>query len=497
MSVLGLDVGTSTCKGIVLSADGVILAEEQISYADAVCISGASAEILASCFAEYAAQVIRALAARTKEDPIEAIAVSSHGETLIPIGADGKALTGAMLSMDRRCAKYSDALVDALGQDKIYSITGSMMHPQFPVPKVMWLQHAHPEIAEKVAHYDTAEDHIYRMLGVPGVMDFSIASRFGGFDIQKKRWSKEILDAAGIKEELYSKPVCGGTPLGYVPENIAKHLGLGNRVLVVAGGHDQPCAAIGMGIVEPGTVTVSAGSYECAALATERPLNDKRGMTYGLNSYCHVLPDQYITLAFFVSGMMVKWYLDTFCSEESRIAKAQGLSVYEYMENQSDGKPTGICVTPHIFGSMNPEWSEKNTAKISGLTANTSKATLYQAVLEGTCCELDLNLRVLENLSKPINRLLMTGGGTNSDRWMQMRADITTKPIEIVRNGVEASCLGAAILAGIGAKMFTDAADANRRIKRNLKEYQPQNIDGYTAQKDAFLLLHRPGLLAD
>lgn len=155
------------------------------------------------------------------------------------------------------------------------------------------------------------------------------------------------------------------------------------------------------------------------------------------------------------------------------------LCIYQYMENLSDGTPTGICVTPHIFGSMNPEWSEKNTAKISGLTANTSKATLYQAVLEGTCCELDLNLRVLEKLNKPINRLLMTGGGTNSDRWMQMRADITTKPIEVVCNGVEASCLGAAILAGIGAKLFADVSDANGRIKRNLKKYQPKNIDSY------------------
>ena len=497
MSVLGLDVGTSTCKGIVLSADGAILAEEQISYADAVCISGASAEIPASCFTEHAAQVIRMLAVRTKDDPIEAIAVSSHGETLIPIGADGQALAGAMLSMDRRCAQYSDKLVSRMGQERIYSITGSMMHPQFPVPKVMWLQTEHPDLTGKVVHYDTANDHIYRMLGIPGMMDYSIASRFGGLDVNTRKWSDEIMDAAGIKEDLFSRPVCGGTPLGYIPEAIAKDLGLGNRVLAVVGGHDQPCAAIGMGVVEPGTVTVSAGSYECAVLATDKPLNDKHGMVYGLNSYCHVLPNQYVTLAFFVSGMMVKWYLDAFCSEERHIAKDLDMSVYHYMESLTDGNPTGICITPHIFGSMNPEWSEKNTAKISGLTANATKGSLYQAVLEGTCCELDLNLQVLEKMNSKVDRLLMTGGGTHSERWMQMRADITGKPIEVVSDGVEASCVGAAILAGIGANVFVDAEDANMRIKRNLKNYKPQNMDSYTGQKDAYLLLHRPGLLAD
>ena len=346
-------------------------------------------------------------------------------------------------------------------------------------------------------NYDTASDYIHRCLGIPKVVDYSMASRFGCFDIHKREWSEEILAAAGISESVLSKPVCGGTCLGKVSSIIAAKLGLSDSVCLVAGGHDQPCASIGMGIIDEDTITVSAGSYECAARISDLPVNNQKGMRYGLNSYCHVLPDKYITLAFFVSGMMAKWYLDTFCHKEKELAKAEDRSIFNYMESAFADDPTGICVTPHIFGATNPEWDEKATAKITGLKASTTKADFYKAVLEGVCCELDLNIRVLELLTAPVRRLLMTGGGTKSARWMQMRADITGKEIEAVTENAEASCVGAAILAGIGIGIFRDTEDANRRIRRNLKQYSPKNTDSYQPQKAAYLLLHRPGLLDD
>lgn len=496
MSILGLDVGTSTCKGIVLSAEGKLLAQRQQNYAEQVVLGNNGAvEISADCFWKNTAAIIRELSSEVTDDPIETLAVSSHGETLIPIDAHGQALTPAMLSMDRRCSRQSEELVQRLGQEKIYGLTGSMMHSQFPVPKVMWIKKEHPELAEKAIQYDSANDYIYRRLGFAHVVDYSIASRFGGLDIRKHRWSEEIFEAAGLKKDIFSEPVCSGTLLGMIAKETASELGLGSNVKVVAGGHDQPCSSIGMGTVEEGTVTVSAGSYECAAISTREPLNNGEGMRYGLNSYCHVLPGQYITLAFFVSGMMTKWYLDTFCQAEKQTAGKRGISYFELLESMTNSEPSGICVTPHIYGSMNPEWSEYQTGKITGLTAGTTKADLYKAVQEGTCCELDLNLQVLEKLSHPIKRLLMTGGGTKSRRWMQMRADITKKQIDVSEDGIEASCMGAALLAGIGSGIFSGPEDANDKISRSIRSFAPVNSQKYESQKADYLTLHRPGLL--
>ena len=159
-------------------------------------VKGEVAEINPAVFQDNVAEVIRSLAQRTKDDPIEGIAISSHGETLIPIGADGNPVTNAILSMDRRSNQYHEELQERLGREKIYHITGSLSHPQFPVPKVMWLQAEHPDLASSVIHYDTANDYVYRKLGIPGVMDRSIASRFGGLDVRTGMWSQEIMDAA-------------------------------------------------------------------------------------------------------------------------------------------------------------------------------------------------------------------------------------------------------------------------------------------------------------
>ena len=491
MSVLGLDVGTSTCKGVVLAADGRILAQEQCAYDAAARLDGAKAELSPACFENSVKTIVAALAARCKDDPICAIAVSSHGETLIPIGADGKPLADAMLSMDRRCQADSDELIKRLGQEAIYSITGAKMHPQFPVPKVMYLQRRQPELARRTVHYDTANDYVYRILGCPGTMDRSIASRFGGFDVRRHHWSKTVFEAADVSPELFSKAVCAGTVIGEMPRSLAASLGLTEPVLLVAGGHDQPCAALAIGGGEH-ILPVSAGSYECAVLSTAQPLNTPDGFRYGLNSYCHVLPERYATLAFFVSGMMVKWYLDTFCTE---LMQRLGSRIYAHMESQWRDGPTGICFTPHIFGAMNPEWSEHAAAKISGLTANATRAGLYKAVLEGTCCELDLNVRVLEKLTGPIERLAMSGGGTRSEAWMQLRADITGKPVAAMQSGAEASCLGAAMLAGLGAGIFRDADEARGRLQTTVRTYLPTQPDRYRTQKAQYLALHCPGLL--
>ena len=491
MSVLGLDVGTSTCKGIVLADDGRILAQEQRSYAEAVRIDGAAAELSPRCFENGVKAVISSAAERCGADPIRAIAVSSHGETLIPVGADGAPLADAMLSMDRRSQHDSDLLIERLGRQRLYQITGSMMHPQFPVPKVMYLRREKPEIAQAAVHYDTANDYIYRILGCPGVVDFSIASRFGGLDVHKRAWSDDIMDAAELPCGLFSVPVNAAACIGYMPEALASSLGLKERVALVSGGHDQPCAALSIGGAE-NALPVSAGSYECAILSTDTPMNGSDGFRYGLNSYCHVLPGKYATLAFFVSGMMVRWYLDTFYAEESH---RLGADIYSYLERQFRDGPTGICFTPHIFGAMNPEWSEHAAARISGLTAGASKTDLYKAVLEGTCCELDLNIRVLEKLAGPIRRLVMSGGGSRSDIWMQLRADITGKEIDVTDSGAEASCLGAAILAGIGIGVFSGPEDALNRIQRSVRRFLPRNGSRYETQKANYLLLHRPGLL--
>ena len=494
MSVLGIDVGTSTCKGVVLNENGLCIAHASLSYAQDVCAENGAAELPAEQFRDSVFALIRKLSDETQGDPIRALAFSTHGETLIPVDAHEQALTPAMLSMDRRCAAEAEEMAEIIGASSFYRITGTPMHSQYPAPKIMWLKRKCLETAARVAHYRSTQDYLHGVLGVPGFVDYSLASRFGALDVRKRAWSDDILRCVGIRADELSVPVAAGTAIGVIPDEIARDLHLPFGVKLVAGGHDQPCASLGMDAKQR-CVTISAGSYECAALATAEPLNDERGEKFGLNSYCHVLKDSYVTLAFFASGLTVQWFIDRFCRYEAEQAQREGKDVHALLEALMPGKPSGIRFTPHAFGAMNPEWNENARVQIAGLGSEDSVGALYRSVLEGTACEMDLNLRALEKLAGKIEAVSISGGGTRSEKWMQMRADIMNREIDCLTGGADASLLGAAILAGIGCGMFADADEAQAALRLERRRFFPENAQAYDRQKAQYLLLHRKGLL--
>ena len=497
MSVLGVDMGTSGCKAIVLAADGRVLNQCGQSYAGKIRLDGDCAEIPAEVFAEGLFGMIRRMADSVKTtDPIRAIALSTHGETLIPVDASGRALCSAILSMDRRSAGELPRLEREIGAEQFYRITGTPLHSQYPASKILWLKRERPELVRKTARYCTVQDYLHGRLGAAGAVDASLASRFGMLDIKKRAWSEEILNAVGAGNAQLPQTVCAGTVLGAIPHALAESLGLEDGVSVVAGGHDQPCASLALG-AQRGRITVSAGSYECAAVTTDRPLNDAKGRRYGLNSYCHVLKDQYITLAFFASGLTIQWVIDRFCRWESAEAERRGMDVHELLEEMSADRPTGICVSPYFYGSMNPEWNERARAAIVGLSAADGVGEVYRAALEGTACELDLNLRVLEKLSGRAAEVVMGGGGTSSRRWMQIRADIANRPLDRDCSGTDASCMGAAMLAGLGIGMFASPEEAFARRRSFMERIQPRNSADYARQKAEYRSFHRAELLSE
>ena len=474
MSVLGIDVGTSTCKGIVLSSAGKILAQAYQNYTKKPAIFEDKAEIDAEVFKEGVFSVIKKLASEVKDkDAIQAIALSTHGETLIPVDKDGKPLRPAMLSMDRRCVAQKERIAEKIGEKRFYAICGTPLHTQYPMPKILWLKENEPQTVEKTATFCTTQDYLHLALGVGRFVDYSLASRFGGLDIRQRNWSSEILQVVGVTAEQFSTPAKSGKVIGQIPTAIARELGLDNGVSVVLGGHDQPCSALGMG-AKDGVITVSAGSYECLSVATDEPLNDEKGYAYGLNSYCHVLDNKYVTLAFFASGLTVSWFIDTFC---------QGKYTFAELEALAPTTNTGICFTPHVYGSMNPCWNDKAKAKIVGATAQTTIGGLYKALLEGASCELDLNVQVLEKLSGVSKQLTFCGGGTKSNLWMELRADILNREIERLDGGVDCSCMGACILAGLGVGVFKDAETAIKTLDYAKTVFSPKNADGYALQK--------------
>ncbi|HUW32647.1 MAG TPA: FGGY-family carbohydrate kinase [Planctomycetota bacterium] len=462
MSLLGIDVGSGSCKAVVFSETGGVLAKASREYARPPrSPQPGMFEIDADEFWRAVAHVIRSVAANARP-PVCALAISSHGETFVPVDMHGAPIAAAVMNADSRAVEQSDSWRDSLGENRIYEITGLPLHPMFALNKLMWLKRHQPEVFDAAAKFVSVEDYILLKLGMPAVTDYTLASRTMAFDIRRKRWSAEILDAAGVPESKLPEAVPSGTQVGVLAAGIAADLGLPPGVLVATGGHDQPCGALGAGVIDAGDVADSAGTYECMTAASREPRNTARALAYSLNSYCHAVPDRYVTLAFFPAGVAVRWFVEQFCTDEQREAERRGVSVYDVLAERLPDGPTGLCITPHFIGSCNPYWDVRATGVAVGLTPAITRHHVYKALYEGIACELALNAGVLEEICGRFDSITITGGGAASPFTVQLRAALAGKRIRTLQS-MDAVCQGAAMLAGIAAGIYRDAEDAVHR----------------------------------
>ncbi len=457
MALLGVDLGSSGCKAVVFHEDGKPLSAGTHTYAPRCGADGAvelDPETLFNAFIKAVGT-----AAVQSPEPVTAFAVSSHGESYVPLAADGRPAGAMVMNVDNRAVQEAADLENELGCARIYDGCGVPPHAMFAIPKILWRKrHVAHCAAER---FLSAGDYILHRLGVEPLTDYSLACRTMGFDIRRKEWSGDVLDAAGLQASQFAVPVQAGTVAGVLGSAMARALHLDPGIPVSVGGHDQPCAILGAGVLAPGEGGVSAGTYECLAITSMQPYNTPDALCYRLNSYCHVVPDRYITLAFFPAGVAVQWVVQQLCGLDALQAQAEGCSVYDLLARivGADSAPTGICIAPHWVGACNPHWDVRATGVIAGITPACTRHQLYQAVYEGIACELALNIDVLERLTGPINDLRISGGGARSPFTVQLRADIAQKPFSML-DTPETVCKGAAMLAGIGSGVFTDSAQA-------------------------------------
>lgn len=489
MSLLGIDVGSSGCKAVVFDNKGDILAKSVINYWPNT--DGVFSEMDADIFWKSVIKVVGDVSKKSKKDEIEALSISSQGETFICVDKSGNCVYPAIMNSDNRATREVDLLNRIFNEEKIYSISGSPLHPMFPLAKILWLKKNKPDIYERTRYFLSAGDYILYKMGFGAISDYSLSSRTQLFDVNKRSWSNEILENVGFGKKKLPDTHQAGIEVGKLNKEIAEILNLKPGVVVGLGGHDQPCGALGAGVISHGDTVDSAGTYECLAVSSDNPNLSLDSRKYNLNSYCHVVENKYITLAFSPGGVMVKWLIDNFFNAEKDRASKKNINLYEYLEKRVPNDPTGICITPHIIGSINPNWNPYATTTIAGITLKTNKYNLYKAIFEGISFELNLNIKVLESLVGKFDFIYITGGGSSSKKWVKLRSDITSKSFKTLENQ-ESVCLGAAILAGLAAKKFKSVEEAIKELVKVNEEFLP-DIDifyKYQRQRKQYKLIY-------
>jgi xylulokinase len=472
MSYLGIDVGTTGCKAVAFDEDGHILAAAYREYPLHFPRPG-WIELDSNRVMKSVRETVREAAAKTRKDPVRAFAVSAQGEAVTPVGKDGKYLHHAIVTFDARTAPLVDWWDRRVPRRRLYQISGMPLHGMYTASKILWWKQERPDVFRRAARFLCYEDLLFHSMGLEPTIDASLASRTMFYDIDRGTWSSELLRIAGLEADRLAKVVPSGTVVGEVGEKAAREFGLPRGTVAVTGGHDQPCGALGAGVVEDRVGMYATGTVECITPAFRRRAVHPDLIQNNIACYPHVVRGLFVALTFnFTGGSLLRWYRDTFAGEEKALAKKAGKDVYDLIVGQAAKEPTSIFVLPHFTSTGTPHFDTNSRGVIAGLRLSTTKGEVVRALLEGVTYEMALNARILEECGARIDSFRAIGGGAKSPFWMQLKADLLGKPVSALRVP-EAACLGAAILAASATGRFSDPREEALRLAKIDRTYHP------------------------
>jgi xylulokinase len=445
LSYLGLDIGTGGCKAVVFDRGGKELASAFREYPVLHPFPGWAEinpdEVINKCF-EVISEVNAAIS-----DPVVSMSISSQGEAFTPVGKNGQVLGNAMVSSDSRARDIAVNWSEDFGTKKIYCITGHTPHPLFTLFKILWIKENQADVWRDAIYFLCFEDLFHYKVALEPRISWPMAGRTMMFDVINHQWSSAILDAAGLSANKLAIPAAAGEITGTIGQEMGKRLGFKNPVILVAGGHDQTCAALGAGVIEPGMCMYATGSVECFCPILEKPSFSDELQRNNLCCYDYTIKGKYTTVAYSLTGgNILRWMRDELGQTEIIMAKEAGQDPYTLLLDDMPTAPTELLVLPYFSATGTPYFDTRAKGAIIGLQLTTTRGEITKALLEGVAMEMKLNLKMMEKSGMKISTFIATGGGTRNKTWTQLKADVLNKKI-IVHNVREAGCYGAALLA--------------------------------------------------
>jgi xylulokinase len=456
MLSMGLDAGTTGVKAIVVDSSGAVLGQSFHEY-DVICEAPGLAEQDSALVWRCTKEVIGAAVSQCgNKNGVRVMSLSVQGDAIIPVDRNLRPLHRALLGMDYRSEKQSRLFDEKFGGRYLFGKTGMRPHPMNSAAKILWFIQERPEIAEKTWKYMTYADYLLSLLGADEpLIDHTMASRTMLFSLESKEWIDELLSFMGLDRDKLSRPLPSGEKAGFLRGDLAREWGIASPVALVTGGHDQTCAALGAGVTEENIAVDSHGTAEVISTAFNGTRTGDVMFESFYPCYCHAKKDMYFTFSLnHIGGILLKWYRDKFCAEEIREAETKGVSAYRIMEDKCPSGPSSVFVLPHFNGSGTPWCDLRSRGAFLGLTMSTERHDITGGIMDSLAYELNINLEQLRRAGIAISNLRAVGGGANSPRWLQIKADITGCTVSTLKIR-EAACLGAALLGFAGMEFST------------------------------------------
>lgn len=465
--LLAHDLGTTGNKATLYSTEGGLIVSELYSYSTSYPHPNWAEQDpndwwLATCTST------QRLVQKSKINPADIAVVSFSGQMMgaVMVDRQGMPLRSCIIWADMRSEKQTADIADKVSPQKVYEITGNPISPSYTIEKVMWIRDNQPDIFRQTYKFLHAKDYIVSRLTGKFVTDYSDASGTNAFDLVKREWSPQLVDATGLPFEIFPEAFPSTTVVGEVTTEASQTFGLRAGTPVVIGAADGSCAAVGAGVVREGSAYNYIGSSSWIALATRKPLIDQRQRTV---TFCHVDPQMLMPLGVMqCAGGAYQWFKEEIGSLEANAAQEAGISPYELLNLKADATIPGahnLLFLPYLLGERTPYWNPKARGAFIGLTRGHTKADLTRSILEGVRFGLRTILDTFLEQGVSIEEVRVMGGGARGNVPCQIQADIFQRRILRTKLLEEATSLGAAIAGGVGVGLFKDFLVAEELVK--------------------------------
>ena len=464
MSLVGIDIGSSSVKVSAYSEEGVLIGMGSCKLTPLYPGPGLW-ETDPEDVWQATATAMRSLMSQSalKHDPPQAIAISASGRENFPADDQGRPVGNGIMGADVRGAEFEVPSPGASMPEPWCLSCGHLRERMDPVFRYAWWQTNRPDVMRRARHFFGWIDFLtFRMTG-SAVMDHSTASRYAVYDLARRGWDAERVRAFDFPAELLPNTQPWGSVVGEIKTAVAEAWGLPAGVVVAQGCHDLNCAAYGAGVFEVGTVCLVSGSYENILVITDR-LPTANMLVKGLSVMPQPGQAGLSIIAVHPTGNAVlNWARGLLGEEIEDIEKA--------LENRR--KPSSVLAVPYLSGSM-AYWDDGRKARgaLIGLTLATRNVDILQAFMESIAYDTVNTLSLMRQEGILVERIRITGGGARSPWWTQLKADMTNLPVDVVGHP-EPGTLGAALLAGLAIGVYDDLEEISRRLSGTQKRYLP------------------------
>lgn len=450
--LLGIDLGTSSAKAMLLEAGAGTVGVEAREY-DVCSVRPGYAEQAPEVWWQAVCQALLSLRARFPAafSEVRAVGLTGQMHGLAAVDQNDRPVRPAIVWLDQRSGGQAQEISRVMEEDVLARTLQNRIFPGFLLPSLLWVREQEPEVFERIDCVLLPKDYIRLRLTGERATDASDASASLAFDVGRGAWAEELLRALGLDASLFPRVYPAGQIVGEVSARAARETGLRTGTPVVCGAGDQPAQSIGNGLLEEGGVIANIGTGgQIAAFSTA----DRYDPLLRTQTFRHAVPGAFTIFgAALASGLSLKWLKNEVFG---------GNMAYAALDRLAQGAPAGsggLLYLPYLSGERTPHMDPHARGAFFGLQLSHDRRFLTRAVMEGVVYSLRDSMEILKELGLRAEYVIASGGGARSAVWLQMQADIFESPVRVCTEK-EQACLGACLLAGVGAQVFADLGEA-------------------------------------